>query len=294
MADTTFVPHTTPVVSTWAQDINNFFYRTFGAPTTAAQALSAIGGLSTTTAAATYAPIASPTFTGTPSLPTGTTAVTQTIGNNTTKPATTAFVQNTVASYAPLASPVFTGTPFLPTGTTAVTQSNVDSTTKLATTAFVQSVALGSGGLPITQISNIQCSQTTATNTTISGTANLFNNVVYDDLGEMSFPGGLPTFTPINSGTYVGDMVVSSFAGLTQVYFPFVDVRSAGGTLLTTYEYVSSSFGGTSSFTIKLTAGQKMSFRAQVVSGSFAVTTDSVGTSGETIYCTFLNIARIK
>jgi hypothetical protein len=40
--------------------------------------------------------LASPTFTGTPSLPTGTTAVTQTAGNNTTAVATTAFVQQEV------------------------------------------------------------------------------------------------------------------------------------------------------------------------------------------------------
>ena len=39
-----------------------------------------------------YAKLASPTFTGTPSLPTGTTAVTQTAGNNSTAVATTAFV----------------------------------------------------------------------------------------------------------------------------------------------------------------------------------------------------------
>jgi hypothetical protein len=44
----------------------------------------------------TRAPLASPAFTGTPSLPTGTTAVTQTAGNNTTAVATTAFVQQEV------------------------------------------------------------------------------------------------------------------------------------------------------------------------------------------------------
>jgi hypothetical protein len=43
-----------------------------------------------------YAPLASPTFTGTPSLPTGTIGVTQTAGNNTTALATTAFVQQEV------------------------------------------------------------------------------------------------------------------------------------------------------------------------------------------------------
>jgi hypothetical protein len=75
-----------------------------------------------------YAPLASPTFTGTPTLPTGTIAVTQTAGNNSTAVATTAFV---VASFAPLASPTLTGTPLAPTATTGT------STTQLATTAFV-------------------------------------------------------------------------------------------------------------------------------------------------------------
>jgi hypothetical protein len=45
-----------------------------------------------------YAPLASPTFTGTPSLPTGTIGVTQTAGDNSTKIATTAFVSTAVAA----------------------------------------------------------------------------------------------------------------------------------------------------------------------------------------------------
>lgn len=45
------------------------------------------------TAIATKADLASPTFTGTPSLPTGTTAVTQSSSDSSTKLATTAFVQ---------------------------------------------------------------------------------------------------------------------------------------------------------------------------------------------------------
>ena len=57
------------------------------------------------TAVATKADLASPTFTGTPTLPTGT---------------------------------IFTGTPTLPTGTIATTQSFANSTTAIATTAFVQ------------------------------------------------------------------------------------------------------------------------------------------------------------
>ena len=72
--------------------------------------------------------LASPTFTGTVTVPT------PTAGDNSTKAASTAFV---VASFAPKASPTFTGTPTLPTGTIATTQSAGNNTTAIATTAFV-------------------------------------------------------------------------------------------------------------------------------------------------------------
>jgi len=55
-------------------------------------------------AIATKADLASPTFTGTPSLPTGTTAVTQTAGNSSTLIATTAFVQAALATLHPVGS----------------------------------------------------------------------------------------------------------------------------------------------------------------------------------------------
>lgn len=72
------------------------------------------------------APLASPTFTGTPAAPTPSAA------DSTTKVATTAFVQGEITAKAPLASPTFTGTPAAPTAATAT------STTQVATTAFVQ------------------------------------------------------------------------------------------------------------------------------------------------------------
>lgn len=53
-----------------------------------------------TAAEALKAPLASPTFTGAPSLPTGTTATTQAYGTDTTAPATTAFVQAAVLPVA--------------------------------------------------------------------------------------------------------------------------------------------------------------------------------------------------
>lgn len=105
------------------------------------------------------APLASPAFTGTPTAPT------PTGGDNSTKIATTAFVQSTISSLgvtsfntrtgaitltgtditnaggALLASPAFTGTPTAPTATQGT------NTTQIATTQFVQtaisSVAAG-------------------------------------------------------------------------------------------------------------------------------------------------------
>lgn len=75
------------------------------------------------------APIASPTFTGTPAAPTASQ------GTNTTQIATTAFVNAEIAAdtaaKAPLASPTFTGVPAAPTA------SQGTNTTQVATTAFV-------------------------------------------------------------------------------------------------------------------------------------------------------------
>jgi hypothetical protein len=55
------------------------------------------------------APLASPTFTGTPSLPTGTTGVTQSANDKSTKLATTAFVTSSVSAGAPDATSTATG-----------------------------------------------------------------------------------------------------------------------------------------------------------------------------------------
>ena len=56
------------------------------------------------TAVATKADLASPTFTGTPTLPTGTIATTQSTGDNTTALATTAFVQAALSAMYPVGS----------------------------------------------------------------------------------------------------------------------------------------------------------------------------------------------
>ena len=95
-------------------------------------------GTMATASASSYALLASPTFSGSPSLPTGTIGVTQTAGTSNTSLATTAFVTTADNLKANLASPTFSGTPSLPTGTVGVTQVTTDSSTKLATTAFVK------------------------------------------------------------------------------------------------------------------------------------------------------------
>jgi hypothetical protein len=84
------------------------------------------GYLKSATASSTYAPLASPTFSGTPSLPTGTTAVTQTAGNNTTAVATTAFVTTALASAD--------GVVLL--GTLTTTSNNIQSLTGLNLTSY--------------------------------------------------------------------------------------------------------------------------------------------------------------
>ncbi len=91
-------------------------------------------GTATMTASATIpvadvtgaAPLASPTFTGTVTIPAGA----------------------SISGFAPLASPTFSGTPSLPTGTTGVTQSAGNNTTALATTAFVTTAVATSSGAP--------------------------------------------------------------------------------------------------------------------------------------------------
>jgi hypothetical protein len=92
-----------------------------------------ISGYATTASLSSYAPLASPALTGTPTAPTAA------VDTNTTQVATTAYVvgqgylKSATASstYAPLASPALTGTPTAPTATAGT------NTTQIATTAFV-------------------------------------------------------------------------------------------------------------------------------------------------------------
>ena len=71
----------------------------------------------------TYAPLNSPTFTGTPTLPTGTIAVTQSPGNNSTAVATTAYVDG-LLGYNGISSNTYNPTYTSGTNTSGITGSN--------------------------------------------------------------------------------------------------------------------------------------------------------------------------
>lgn len=127
---TSGVPNQPAIGDFWFNG-TDFFYQSGGVKTIASQSyvsanyqpLSGMSSyLTTASAAATYftiasaankADLASPTFSGTPTLPTGTIATTQTPGNNTTAVATTAFVTAAVPAFATNAQAV--------TGTSATT-----------------------------------------------------------------------------------------------------------------------------------------------------------------------------
>jgi hypothetical protein len=88
--------------------------------------------------------LASPTFTGTPSLPTGTTAVTQSPGNNTTAVATTAFVTAAVPAFA-TAAQIIAGT----STTTTISPGNAGfqlTDPRLRSLAAINSTAVSGSG----------------------------------------------------------------------------------------------------------------------------------------------------
>lgn len=93
------------------------------------------GKLGTATAASTYAPLASPTFTGTVVLPSTTSIGGVSASEIVYLDGVTSNVQTQLDAKAGLSSPAFTGTPTAPTASTGT------NTTQVATTAFVQQTA---------------------------------------------------------------------------------------------------------------------------------------------------------
>jgi hypothetical protein len=143
--------------------------------------------------------LASPVFTGTPSAPT------QPTTDNSTRLATTAFVQ---AFSAPLASPAFTGIPTAPTAAPST------STTQLATTAFVTAaIAAGMAG-------------TVTTFNGRSGAVNLIGN-------DVSAAGGALTVSPAFTGTPTAPTAAPSTSNtqLATCAFVMAALATGGGVL---------------------------------------------------------------
>lgn len=142
------------------------------------------------------APLASPTFTGTPSLPTGTVGVTQAVDTNTTALATTAFVIG--QGYAKLASPALTGTPTAPTASVGT------NTTQVATTAFVQA-EIANDAVLLTGDQTIAGTKTFSSTISgsITGNAGTVTDGVYTT-GNQTI-GGTKTFSSTISGSISGN-----------------------------------------------------------------------------------------
>ncbi len=147
------------------------------------------------TVAALKANLASPTFTGTPSLPTGTTGITQSANNNSTALATTAYADAIAALKANLSSPTFTGTPTLPTGTIATTQTAGNSSTAIATTAFVATSFAPLASPTFTGTPSLPTGTTAVTQSAADSTTKLATTAFVTTADNLKANLASPTFT---------------------------------------------------------------------------------------------------
>ena len=242
--------------------------------TTSATELNYVDGVTSAiqTQLDTKAPLASPTFTGTPTIPTGTIATTQTAGNNSTAVATTAFVTDAVATgvasatvdnlddvsdvtitsaaigdllkwngtawvnaagYALLASPALTGTPTAPTAAAT-------NTTQVATTAFVRtevSNLVGSAGATLDTLGEIA---------TALGNDVALSTTLTTSIG-LKAPLASPTFTgtvtiPTGGVITSPDLTVSTTASTTSARLAYnsTSLKLLVGDGTTAREYASS------------------------------------------------------
>jgi microcystin-dependent protein len=136
------------------------------------------------TVSATYAPLASPALTGTPTAPTAA------AGTSTAQLATTGFV---AASYAPLASPALTGSPTVPT------QPAGDNSTKAASTAYADRAVAAVPAMPSGAVSYFAMSTCPATWVKANGAAlsRTANSSLFAAIGTTFGAGdGSTTFNP--------------------------------------------------------------------------------------------------
>ena len=170
----------------------------------------------------TRAPLASPTFTGTPSLPTATVGVTQSANDSSTKLATTAFVTTADNLKANLASPTFTGTVTVPIIAGPTTFTGTATIPNIAgPTTFTGSVALTSTTTGTTQSANdnsTKISTTAYVDTGLALKANLASPA-FTGTVTMATLGGTVAGSPVFSGSpsFTGTASLgTSTTGVTQ------------------------------------------------------------------------------
>lgn len=135
---------------------------------------------------------ASPTFTGTPTLPTGTIGVTQTAGNSTTALATTAFVTTANNLKANLASPTFTGDVNASTGNVLVSTIGKGLQVKTGSNAKIGTAVLVGGTV-------------TVANTSVTANSRIFLTSNTD--------GGTPGSVRVSAKTNATSFVITSSSG---------------------------------------------------------------------------------
>jgi hypothetical protein len=143
-----------------------------------------------------YATLASPALTGTPTAPTAA------VATNTTQIATTAFVK--AQAYATLASPTLTGTPVAPTATTAT------NTTQIATTAFVKAQAYATLASPALTGTPTAPTAPTSTNSTQIATTAFVKAQGFASLASPAFTGS-PTATTAAPNTFTDQIATTAF-----------------------------------------------------------------------------------
>lgn len=123
-----------------------------------------------------FATLASPTFTGTPLAPTAT------AGTNTTQLATTAFVNTAISTKANIASPSFTGTPSAPTATTST------NSTQIATTAYVKNNLASYATTSYITSTLASYTQTASLNSNLIPTTvlNLYDATIYSNVSHIN------------------------------------------------------------------------------------------------------------
>jgi hypothetical protein len=199
-----------------------------------------------------FAPISSPSFSGTPLAPT------PILTDNGTAIATTAFVKN--QNYAPLASPTFTGTPLSTTPTTG------DDSTKIATTAFVNSSITATGFAPINS-PNFTGNPTAPTviltdNSFAIATTAFVKNQNYAPLASPAFTGN-PTAVTQPLGNITTQIATTAFVqnAITNAVNKF-NITSDAGTSSATNTFwnftfpLSFSYGNTFSYVITTNSTQ--------------------------------------